>query len=108
MCTELEKPAQAQKYENDQRHLFLHKMRAKYELRVLKSNIDVVLLCIQQVYYFIYAHSRLLARVCVCDIRAVALLMVLGCDYIAFILYLYKTLYKTEAMIAFILHLYFN
>ena len=30
------KPAQAQKHENDQRHLFLHKMRVGYELRVLK------------------------------------------------------------------------
>ena len=41
------KPAQAQKHENDQRHLFLHKMRAKYELGVLKSDINVALLCIQ-------------------------------------------------------------
>ena len=47
VCTELEKPAQSQKHENDQRHLFLHRMRAKHELRVLKSNINVTLLCIQ-------------------------------------------------------------
>ena len=33
---------------NDQRHLSLHKMRAKHELRVLKSYINVALLCIQQ------------------------------------------------------------
>ena len=32
---------------NYQRHLFLHKMRAKYELEVLKSYINVALLCIQ-------------------------------------------------------------
>ena len=32
---------------NDQRHLFLHKMRAKHELEVLKSYINVALLCIQ-------------------------------------------------------------
>ena len=32
---------------NDQRHLFLHKMRAKHELGVLKSYINVELLCIQ-------------------------------------------------------------
>ena len=48
VCTELEKPAQAQKHENNQRHLFLHKMRAKHELGVLKSDINVALLCIQQ------------------------------------------------------------
>ena len=47
VCTKLEKPAQAQKHENDQRHLFLHKMRAKYELGVLKSDINVAFLCIQ-------------------------------------------------------------
>ena len=47
VCTKLVKPAQAQKHKNDQRHLFLHKMRAKYEIRVLKSNINVALLCIQ-------------------------------------------------------------
>ena len=47
LCTELEKPTQAQKHENDQRNLFLHKMRAKYELGVLKSDINVALLCIQ-------------------------------------------------------------
>ena len=29
-------------------NLFLHKMRTKYELRALKSNINVALLCIQQ------------------------------------------------------------
>ena len=33
---------------NDQRHLSLHKMRAKHELGVLKSYINVALLCIQQ------------------------------------------------------------
>ena len=33
---------------NDQRHLLLHKMRAKHELGVLKSYINVALLCIQQ------------------------------------------------------------
>ena len=33
---------------NDQRHLFLRKMRAKHELGVLKSYINVALLCIQQ------------------------------------------------------------
>ena len=43
VCTELEKPAQAQKHENDQRHLFLHKMREKHELGVLKSDINVAL-----------------------------------------------------------------
>ena len=32
---------------NDQRHLFLHKMRAKHELGVLKSYINDALLCIQ-------------------------------------------------------------
>ena len=32
---------------NDQRHLFLHKMRAKHWLGVLKSYINVALLCIQ-------------------------------------------------------------
>ena len=32
---------------NDQRHLSLHKMRAKHELGVLKSYINVALLCIQ-------------------------------------------------------------
>ena len=32
---------------NDQRHLCLHKMRAKHELGVLKSYINVALLCIQ-------------------------------------------------------------
>ena len=32
---------------NDQRHLFLHKMRAKHELGVLKSYLNVALLCIQ-------------------------------------------------------------
>ena len=31
---------------DDQRHLFLHKMRAKHELGVLKSYINVSLLCI--------------------------------------------------------------
>ena len=41
VCTKLEKLAQAQKHENDQRHLFLHKMRSKHELGVLKSNINV-------------------------------------------------------------------
>ena len=51
MCTELEKPAQVQKHENDQRHLFLYKMRAKYEMRVLKSDINVVFLCIQQLAF---------------------------------------------------------
>ena len=48
-CTELKKPSQAQKHMNNQRHLFLHKMRTKYELRALKSNINVVLLCIQHI-----------------------------------------------------------
>ena len=48
LCTELEKHAQAQIHENDQRHLFLHKMRAKHEVGVLKSDINVALLCIQQ------------------------------------------------------------
>ena len=33
---------------NDQRHLFLHKMRAKHELGVLKSDINVALLCIKK------------------------------------------------------------
>ena len=33
---------------DDQRNLFLHKMGAKHELRVLKSYINVALLCIQQ------------------------------------------------------------
>ena len=33
---------------NNQRHLFLHKVRAKHELGVLKSDINVALLCIQQ------------------------------------------------------------
>ena len=47
VCTELEKPAQEQKHQNDQRHLFLHKMRAKHELGVLKYDINVALLCIQ-------------------------------------------------------------
>ena len=42
------KPAQGQKHENDQRHLFLHKMRAKHELGVLKFDVNVALLCIQQ------------------------------------------------------------
>ena len=32
---------------NDQRYLSLHKMRAKHELGVLKSYINVALLCIQ-------------------------------------------------------------
>ena len=32
---------------NNQRHLFLHKMRAKHELGLLKSDINVALLCIQ-------------------------------------------------------------
>ena len=32
---------------NDQRHLFLHKMRAKHEIGELKSDINVALLCIQ-------------------------------------------------------------
>ena len=32
---------------NNQRHLFLHKMSAKHELKVLKSYINVALLCIQ-------------------------------------------------------------
>ena len=41
-----EKPAQVQKHENDQRHLFLCKMRVKYKLKVLKSDINVALLCI--------------------------------------------------------------
>ena len=35
------------KHENGQRHLLLHNMRAKYEPKVLKSNINVALLCIQ-------------------------------------------------------------
>ena len=48
LCTEPKKPAQFQKHEKDQRHLFLCKMRAKYELKVLKSDINVSLLCIQQ------------------------------------------------------------
>ena len=39
ICTELEKLAEAQKHENDQRHLFLQKVRAKHELGVLKSNM---------------------------------------------------------------------
>ena len=43
VCTELEKPALAQKHENNQKQLFLHKMRAKHELRVLKSDISVSL-----------------------------------------------------------------
>ena len=47
VCMELEKPAQAQNARDDQSHLFLHKMGAKYELGVLKSYINVVLLCIQ-------------------------------------------------------------
>ena len=47
VCTKLEKPAQAQKHENNQRHLFLYKMRAKYELGVLKSDINLPFLCIQ-------------------------------------------------------------
>ena len=46
VCTGLEKPAQTQKHENDQRHLFLHKMREKHELGVLKSDINVAFLCI--------------------------------------------------------------
>ena len=36
-----------QKHENDQRHLFLHNMREKCELGVLKSDINVAILCIQ-------------------------------------------------------------
>ena len=36
------------KARNDQRHLFLHKMRAKHKLGVLKSYINIALLCIQQ------------------------------------------------------------
>ena len=43
------KPAQAQKHENDQRHLFLHKMREKHELGILKFDIYVALLCIQHI-----------------------------------------------------------
>ena len=50
VCMELKKPIQAQKHENDQRHLFLHKMKAKHELGVLKSDINVAHLCIQHVY----------------------------------------------------------
>ena len=37
----------------DQRHLFLHKMRAKHELGVLKSYINFALLCIQQRHSFV-------------------------------------------------------
>ena len=48
VCTELEKPTQAQIVRDDQRHLFLHKMGAKHEIGVLKSYINIALLCIQQ------------------------------------------------------------
>ena len=33
---------------NNQRYLFLHKMRAKHELEVLESYINIALLCIKQ------------------------------------------------------------
>ena len=46
-----EKPAQIQKHENNQRYLFLYKMCAKYDLKVLNSDIIVALLCIQQENY---------------------------------------------------------
>ena len=48
VCTELEKLAQAKNARDDQRHLFLHKMGAKHEIGVLKSYINVALLCIQR------------------------------------------------------------
>ena len=47
VCTELEKLAQAQNERDNQRHIFLHKIGAKHELWVLKSYINVALLCIQ-------------------------------------------------------------
>ena len=59
VCTELEKPAQAKKHKNDQRHLFLHKMRANHELGVLKSNINVALLCIQ---HFLFRNRNNICR----------------------------------------------
>ena len=36
---------------NNERHLFLHKMRAKHELGVLKSYINVAFLCIQHMSF---------------------------------------------------------
>ena len=59
VCTELEKPAQAQKHENDQRHLFLYKMRAKHELGALKFNINVALLCITPPTYNLLVPSKI-------------------------------------------------
>ena len=58
VCMKLEKPAQVQKHENDQRHLLKHKMRAKHELGVLKSDINVALLCIQHFFFKLLLFKR--------------------------------------------------
>ena len=65
-----------QKHENDQRNLFLNNMRAKCELGVLKSDINVALLCIQQLYFYFVAilskfcfvkFNELLFNFCLCS-----------------------------------------